>query len=139
MDSIFISITAGIILYAITQLISKFFLEQYLIYYNTWRTINRNLSYHGRYYFNSGCGEKDKNREISDIYQRLSTDLCVDYVSMPFKQVLINLKKIPDRDTIKKASEKLIFLSNGVSETGFVMENIKAAQEVADLLGFPKL
>ncbi len=135
---IFWTVTTGILVFVLGQLILKLFIEPIQGYRKTVSDIAHSLVEYANVYANSGVIDKSLEREASKVFRKLASDIHSHIYLLPYECISSRLFKIfPPRDVLLEVSNDLIGLSNGiaVSKIDLIIPNQKRADKIYAILG----
>lgn len=130
---VFQTVMSGVLVFVLSEIIQKFFLEPLQKYKKVTGKIDNQLKFYANVITNPGnILPREIYLECSNTLRKLSCELEVTYKQIPFK-------KLTTRRKISDAASRLIRLSNNLSRPGEALHNSGDIDEIRKDLDIPKL
>ena len=128
-----LTITGGILVFALSQLIQRFFLEPVHEQAKAIGEVRFGLMYYASRYVNPGSGKLEDLSSVSDAVPRSASQLHATTNAIHWYGLFDRLRLVPIRQNVDEAVGDLIRLSNSI-HTGNGRENKQDADHIRKLL-----
>lgn len=130
---VFQTVMSGVLVFILSQIIQKFFLEPLQKYKEVIGKIDNQLKFYTNVITNPGnILSREIYLECSHTLRSLSCELEASYKQIP-------LKKLDTRRKVSDAASRLIRLSNNLNQTGEALHNSGDIDEIRKDLNIPEL
>jgi hypothetical protein len=132
-----LTITGGVVVFALSQLIQRFFLEPVHEQAKAIGEVLFGLMYYASRYASPGSGKLDDLSAVSDAIRRSASQLYATTNAIRWYRLFDKLRLVPIRQNVDEAVGDLIRLSNSI-HTGNGRENRADADHIRSLLAVRK-
>ena len=109
---VFQTVMSGVLVYVLSQIIEKFFLDPILKYNEVKGKIDNKLKFYSNVIANPGILPDETYLECSNILRELSCELEATYKQIPVKKILVI--KLDSPENVSNSARLLIELSNNL-------------------------
>ena len=129
---VFQTVMSGVLVYVLSQIIEKFFLDPILKYNEVKGKIDNKLKFYSNVIANPGILPDETYLECSNILRELSCELEATYKQIP-------IKRLDTRRKVSDSARRLIELSNNLDQQGEASHNSENIDEIRKNLNIPEL
>lgn len=131
-----LTIIGGVVVYVIGQLINEFLIKQYLDYRRIIGEIREELMFYSNIYTNAGIWLTFKpiSEDASTGLRRLASQLSSNYKMLTAKSYFLTNGWIMTQEKTDEVISNLIFLSNSLWNSSYIIKNLEKSSETLKLL-----